>query len=226
MDSQGQSYSWVMDSLKVSLTHESWTAKVSLTHESWTAKVSLTHECYIIEERKLCSDRSLKGDVSIQLQRCDINWHTLCVQQQWHALCAVIVTCFVCSDILCVQWHALCAVTVTCFVCSDSDMLCVQWQWHALCAVTCSVCSDSDMVCVQWHALCAVTVTCSVCSDMLCVQWQWHGLCAYISTPCLNWNDTNSNAYISYMDYKIFLIFYSHVLGWCKNMCAKFQAIW
>jgi hypothetical protein len=39
-------------------------------------------------------------------------------------------------------------------------------------------------------------------------------------------NDTNSNSYISDTDYPIFVIFYSHVLGECKNMPPNFQAIW
>ena len=39
-------------------------------------------------------------------------------------------------------------------------------------------------------------------------------------------NDTNSNAYTSYMAYLIFLIFCSNVLGECRNIPAKFQAIW
>ena len=39
-------------------------------------------------------------------------------------------------------------------------------------------------------------------------------------------NDTNSNTYISFMDYPIFIIFYSQVLGVSEIMSAKFKAIW
>ena len=58
-----------------------------------------------------------------------------------------------------------------------------------------------------------------------CLSYTTIESCRPTTQSCLNWNDTNSNACISYIDYPIFLIFYSHVLGWCENMPAKFQVI-
>jgi len=46
-----------------------------------------------------------------------------------------------------------------------------------------------------------------------------------IYTPCLKKNATNSNVYIFYMDYPIFIKFGINRLNKCKNMSAKFQLI-